>query len=479
MDQKLFYDVTVNLRAAYPQQVQFDKELALLDSDEVPIYDRVRVITPDAVSDLEEGGDARAIATAFFGQADKADQLILARVAKTAIPPAFVCGTVDTTAANWAALGASATFTVTDSDTNSTVVTCGPFTGVTSFSQVLPILNAGLADLSSPDVVGLDSAEFALDYAGKPVLNMPAGQDDGDPTITITYSATPATIAYLLGVQSATDGESVSGNAVETLLTARAAAKNLLDGYNVALLERGGASNDDEIVALAAQIQTERHQMTIVDGSSHAPDAGETDDLQSRLSTLGYDRTTVIYSSHSDYPDFAADGAFLPADPGSRSYGHTPLTGVLASGSVGPDNDLTPTEKAALDAKGCNYVVTTGGYTFVHRGKTAGGVEKRMKLGADWLEANIQNDLQALDMNEDLLGFDKETLGAIDGIFRRWLDIGVERRLISDYEITLPTVEEFTAAEKASGDMSLVKAFRANGIFEAHTFTINGSIDLG
>ena len=475
-EQELFYDVNIQLRVSYPEQVQFDTEMYLVDSDEVPIYDCVRVITQYGVDELDTSGDVYPAALAFYQQEVKASQLTLARVTKTATPPMFVCGTHSTTAADWAALGASATFDVTDSLSNTDTVTCGPFTGVTSFSQVIPILNAGLAALGAPTVTGLDTAEFVLDYNSQVVLQMPAGQDDTDPTISIDEDATPGTIAYLLGVQTATDGEVVSGNPVETLLDAYNAAKVLIPSYNIAVEDRGG--NDTEVIALAAQIETERAQMTVIDSSSNAIDPASSADLQSVLAGLNYDQTTVIYTSKTDYPDLAADGAWLPADPGTKSYGHTKLTGVEGSGTVGPKNALTDTQRVALDNKGCNYVVHTGNDVFIHRGKTAGGIEKRMMLVKHWLEANMQNDLQAADMNMDLMAFNESTLGVIDGILRTWLERAKVNLGIESYTITLPTVADFTDAEKASGDMVLSNAFTAVGVFEAHTFTINGSIGL-
>lgn len=476
MDQEYFYQVNIQLRVSYPERVQFDTEVYLADSDEVPINERVRVVTQYGVDDLDISGSVYAPALAFYQQDVKADRLILTRVAKTAIPPAFICGVHSSDATLWAALGASATFDVTDSDSNTDTVTCGPFTGVTAFAQVLPILNAGLAAVGTPTVVGLDTATFSLDYHGKPVLHMPSGQDNTSPTIVIDEDATPATIPYLLGVRLATDGTAVNGSAVETLVEAYNAGKVLSAGYNVAVEDRGG--NDAEVIALAAQIQTERAQLTVIDTSTNAPDPASSEDLQSVLAGLGYDQTTVIYTSKTDYPDMAADGAFLPAEPGTKSYGHTPLVGVLGSGTVGSKNSLNDTQKAALDDKGCNYVVHTGNDVFVHRGKTAGGVEKRMMLVKHWLESGIQNDIQALDMNTDLLAFNETTLGALDGILRDRLERGKKNFGITSFSINLPTVAEFSDADRASGDMVINDAFYAVGVFEAHTFRINGSIGL-
>ena len=472
----LYVPVTINLRTNYPEEVQLDTEMFLVDTVEVPIYDRIRPITKDDIPNLVEGSVARDFATAYFAQDIKASSLILARVPTVAVPPAFICGVHETDPAVWAALGNGKTFDVTDSAANSDTVTLGDLAGVTALAQVIVILNDALAAVAVPTVVGLDSAAFALDCNGDIVLTMPIGQDDTDPTISIDFSAVATDIAYLLGVKTVTDGTVVPGNAIETLVTAYNAAKVLTTAYNMAIEDRGG--NDTQAIALAAQIQTERAQMTLVDTSADAVDPALTTDLHSQLDLLGYDRTTVIFTEHSDYPDACADGAFLPATPATKSYGHTPLSGCLPSGSIGPTYRLSTGDRLALEGKGLNYVTRPKGYTFVHKGVTSGGVEKRMMLGKDWLETNIQNDVHALDMNQDLLAFDSFTLGAIKGILIQWLDEAVSRRLIISYVITMPQASDFSDAEKASGDMSLLEVFRAVGTFEAHTFNITGSIAL-
>jgi len=478
----IFYNVNVNLNVTYPAVPSYGTGMSFVDHADIPIYDRVRVVDFDGVSDLTAGGAAHTMATAFYGQEEKAERLYLVRNPRTAIPPAFICGTYTTTPATWAALGTGTTFTVTDSSSNSTVVTLGDLSGVTAFSQVLTVLNAGLAALVTPDVVGLDDATFGLDINGDLVLTMPAGQDDTDPTIAITPSAVNTTPTYHMGVQAAGDGTSVSGNAVETLLESYTAAKLLYRGYNLSTELRGGTDDDidNEMIALAAQVQTERAQTTFVDQSSDAINPAVATDLHSRLKALGYDQSTVIYTTQSDYPDLCADGAWLPADAGSRSFGHTKLTGCLASGDEGAENDLSTSDRTALEDKGCNYVVlTTAGNLFVHRGNTVTGINKRLIRFVHWFEAAIQADLEALDMSEDVLGFDAPTLGAINGILETRLREGVEdRKALISYEITLPTVDDFTASDIASGDMSISKAFRAVGRIEAQTFRLVGNIGL-
>lgn len=475
-----FVDVNIQLKTAAVPQPAYATELLLLDTEAVPIDRRIRVLVPGDEEDLTVGSVERDFATAYFGQAVVPDKLILGRQAKAAIPPAFVCETHDATVATWEAIDAGS-FTVTDSSANSEVVSGLDFTGITTFQQALGVMNVALAALVAPSVVGLDNAEFALDALGRVVLTMPTGQDESDPTITIGFNAAAGTVPYLLGLKASGDGTSVAGNAIETRLTAYSAVKVKTEAfYNVALGDRLAGPTYTEEIALAAQVNTERRQLTYIDTNTDMLDPADFTDLHSQLKALSYDNTIVLYTdvSHGDYPDASADGAFFPATPGTKSYGHTPLSGCLPSGTNGEDYDLSSSDIAAIEAKGGNYIPRAGGYTFVHKGRTAGGKEKRLVLGAHWLEAAIQGDVFGLDMNQDLLSFDEFTLGAISGILEKWLDEAVDRRLITSYTLNIPDPADFSDAEIASGDMVLDKAFKAVGNFEAYTFQITGNIVL-
>jgi len=484
MDVDNFVNVNINLRTAVLAMPTLDVELLLVDHADIPINDRIRVVTPSGVSDLTENGVPRNFATQYFGQANVPPRLILGRHPQTAIPPAFICGTHETDPAVWALITGAGTFTVVDSDTNSDVVGSLDFTGVTTIAQVLAVLNAALAAIAVPNITGLDSAEFALDANGKINLNMPSGQDDTDPTISITYNATPGTVPYLLGLTTSGAGTSVPGNAIETLLTAYTAVKTKTkDFYNTAIEGRNSTSYTEE-TALAAQIETEKRQCTFVDSNADAVDPADFTDLQSVLKALSYENATVIYTEHNDeYPDAAADGNFLPGEAGSIRYGHRPLSGVHGSGSIGEEYDLSDTHVAALEAKGCNFVVRSGGFTFIEKGKNTNGNSKRLVKGKHWLEAGIQSSIFSMDMNMDLMAFDETTLGGIQGIIESWLTKAGPRKdggngLINSWTINMPDLEDFTAAEKAAGEMTFTEVFVAEGNFEAYHFTITGSITI-
>lgn len=473
-----FVDVQIQLKTGSVALPVFDAELFMLDSEAVPIDRRIRVLTKDDIDDLTVDSVERNYATAYFGQEIKPDEMLLGRLVKTALPPMFICGDHDTDLANWQAITAGV-IVVRDSGTGEDYVTGLDFSSITALSQVRDVIQTALQALVSPTVVGLDSATFIEDALGRWCLRMPDGQDETDPTVYIGFNATPGTVPYLLGLQELGAGTIVTGYAVETLLESYDAIKVKSTAfYDVTIEDRLTGPTYTEETALAAQIETERRQCTFVDTNSDAVDPADATDLQSVLALLDYDNASVIYTEHDDYPDACSLGAWLPAREGTKSWGHTPLSGCLPSGSQNDHYDLSSSDRSALETKGANYIVYAGGFTFLHRGKTCGGKEKRMVLGKHWMEAGMQADVFNLDMNEDLLSFDEFTVGTIEGIIKKWLDEALKRRIITDYEINMPDVSEFTALEKSSGDMVLSEVFTATGNFEAHTFQITGSITL-
>lgn len=483
MEIDYFVDVNIALRTGAVALPAFDAELFLVDSETIPRDKRIKVVTWSDVEDLPEGSVERDFADTFYSQIEKADRLVLGRLITAALPPAFVCadsGDYSTDPEEWSALE-TWSFSVSDGTHTTVVSGTTEFAGVTNFAQVLGVLNDELGDLVAPDVVGLNTASFAVDSFGRLVLTMPTGQDEGDPNISIAHSLVEGTVPWLMGLREEGAGESLAGMAIESITTSYSAIKEKTSAfYNVALETRHTGDGDyTPVLLLAARIEQERRQATFVDCNPDAEDGAEAGDLQSQLALLSYQNSLVLYTQHDDYPDAAADGAFLPADPCTQSYGHTPLTGCLPSGSTGDDYDLDSTGRAAIEEKGGNYIARSQGYTFVHRGRTANGNDKRAILVKHWLESGIQADVFALDMNSRLMAFDAPTLGAIGGILKKWLDEAVNRRGILSYTLNMPSVESFSALEKASGDMVLSEVFSAIGNSEAHTFQITGSISLG
>jgi hypothetical protein len=419
--------------------------------------------------------------------------LVLIRQAKTVVPPAFVCGAFETDLATWKAVTAG-TLTFVDSavSPHTVTVTAIDFSSMTSIAQIPTVLNAKLAGLTTPAIVGLDDAAFEIDALGRMVVKMPAGQDDTDPTIQITYSASASSVAYLLGVRTASDttGGIVPGNAVETMLEAYNAAKALTGFYNVAIETRfdDDTSDIEEAIDLATQCATDKRQCSFISNDADAKDPTETGDLQYQLRLLDNGVAKVGYYLHEDeYPESASDGKFLAEEPGSAAYGGRKLTGMSkASGNIGPNYALSTTDRDALLAKGYNIYDRVGTTLICHPGKVANGKEARMVIAKHWLERMIQNDWWRYKTETaKAVLFDAVTLGVMDGILRKHLNVLGPREgepagfgVIQSYTINLPKLSDWTEANKLANHMPFRNVFTATGTYEGHTFEITGNINL-
>ncbi len=486
--------VSIALNDYFPSIPSLDVEALIVDSDLVPIDTRVRVIgvNDDLVTLLGDDEAVLDFATTYFSQqaqdGSQPDSLVLIRQAAAAIPPAFVFADASAAVADYTSItNGSITVVDTSEIPNSTEVSGIDLRTCTTMATVITALNAALGALDAPVVAGLKTAEFAYDALGRLVLTMPSGQDDTKPSITITASATPGTLPYVLGIRAAADSTagSVPGNAVETYLEAYTAAKYTgTYFYNVALADRITSTQAmiDNAVDLAAQIKLDGKQCTFVTTDVGSYDANDTTDLHSTLKALNNECALVMFYPYTDeYPDAAADGKFLAEEAGSAAYGSRPLNNLVKESlSAGPNYS---TQRAALIAKGCNFVERID-WISIFKGKTAAGKEKRMVIGRDWLKVNVQYRWHAYRAQVKGVLFDRTSLGAMGNIIEDCLKTmgPLEaptngRGLLSSWTMNLPQVSDWTTQNKTENHMPFLNAFRAVGNYEGHTFEISGSIN--
>lgn len=493
-----YITVDINLAGGFETVQPFDVEAFILDSEAVPVDQRYRILSAeDDLSLLTDDSPEQRFATSYFAataaDGSHPDSLVLIRQVKTAIPPAFVCGSHETTLATWKAVTAG-TLTFVDGavSPHTVTVTAIDFSSITAITQVPTVLTAKLAGLTTPTIVDLDDAAFEVDALGRMVVKMPSTQDESDPTIQITFSATPGTVAYLLGVKTADDttGGIVPGNAVETMLEAYNAAKVLTSFYNVAVETRFDDTTADieEAIDLATQCEADKRQCSFISNDADAKDPVETGDLQYQLRLLDNGVAKIGYYLHEDeYPESASDGKFLAEEPGSSAYGGRKLAGMLkASGNVGSNYALSTTDRGALLAKGYNVYDRVGTTLICHPGKVASGKEARMVIAKHWLERNIQNDWWRYKTETaKAVLFDTVTLGVMDSIIRKHLNTLGPRDgepsgfgVIESYTINLPKLSDWTAANKLANHIPFRNVFTATGTYEGHTFEITGNINM-
>jgi hypothetical protein len=449
-------NVQAILQTAVATQTTFGLQLFLVDDDQIPVDQRIRIMSQSDYTDLTSGTEPRNYANVYFAQKRTPAQLMLGRWISAATAPYFYCGDEETDYTVWKAV-TDGTFEVTDSAANSEGITGVDFSAITSIDQVPTVLNAKLAALVAPTVVGLDTATFAFDALGRLVLTMPTAGST-EPTITIGAEGTGTDLSSATYMDAA-NGAAVAGFDVEDPTDAIDAIRAINDTfYNVH--ERG--SSDAQQVALAAQIEGLEKLLDLVITDSGALTLGETSSVPYQVFNLSYKRTMCIFTKNTtEYPDAAVAGCVFPASEGTTSFAYEVLSGVTDSGGSVP---LTTTERAALTEKSCTWIETVSPNTYLYNGITSGGEEKRIMLGRDWFVARIREAIFTDQLNSPLNAFDNPTLTKLEGFVRAQGEEAIARGILVNttdrpWTVTFPDADDFTAGDRASRTMTINDAF--------------------
>ena len=229
--------------------------------------------------------------------------------------------------------------------------------------------------------------------------------------IGVAFPANPPVVGAVTGVgagalltlTSSVPGVGVSYTAISASLTHVALTANHSIAQDIASLLLVIAPADQfygvivtshiasDILQVAAFIET---QLLVYVTASL--DAGcltnSNTDVMSKLKALAYDRTLILYSAQANTngPDGAWMGYMLPTTPGSGNWAMKTLVGVAA-------DNLTPTQIGNVLSKNGNIYVQLGGNGTTLYGITPAGEYIDVTIFLDWLSANIQTGVIAVE----------------------------------------------------------------------------------
>lgn len=466
------------LQTAVSPQTRFGVQLHLsADDANIPPDLRFRTSTKSSFgTDLtDQTAESYKATSVFYQQALEADEILNARWFKTATSPYFVCGTYEQDAVVWENVTDGA-FTVVDSGANEDDLTGIDFTGVTTTAQWIAVLNAGLAALVGPSILGLDTAEFKLDPAGRLILEMPTTGDSA-PTISIVAGVGVGTDLADAAYFDAANGFAASGHDAETPVEAITEIRQLTGGDSWWILCDSGL-NQSEQEAMATYIESTEKYYLAVTNSVDAYNSALSTDLQSVLKALSRKRTGVIFhATATAYPDFAVNGRILPESEGTASWGFTPLAGVTESGGA---TKLTESQASVLKSKGYNFIDTDGSNQFLTPGRSASGEEIRLVLGVDWFDARVRSDWFSDTLNNKADLFDNATLARKETIVRNWLaQAGARNIIFDDYVVAFPDEDDITSAMRASRKFSWSDLFTAQVKTQVDEWDVIGVFQIG
>ena len=481
-----FVSVNIALSTSAAPEASYTQMFLVDESSNVPLDRRYLDTTASSYStDLVSGTNAYKFAQVFFGQKRVADSLRIGRWASAATAPYYVTGTTSSlTLATWVAV-TDGTFTVQDNTgtpLEDDITGCN-FSTATAVGDIITILNAKLAALT-PNITGLDTAEFEYDNFGR--LRLVHSQTGAAAkTLTLVSEGTGTDLTGALYFNT-TDGFIVAGIDAEEPTEAVTAISEIDDDwYDLAI--RG--ESEAQAKALAAQIESlQNKQLTLVTTAAGCKDPADTTDIAYALNALAYEKTHLIYTEHTitdtgGWVDAAVQGTSLPGVQGLVDWDMEKLTSVYSSGKQadGSQKELTTTEAGALADKNCNYIATAGGSSFETKGRNCSGDEKRIILGVDWLSNSIQTEIFNWNLNQPTKNYDEATLTAYEKIIRRFLTEAFDRKIITDTDarpivVNLPSADDFTAAQRASGTMTLSLVFSAYKNPSVNVVTVTGEI---
>lgn len=454
-------DVQAVLQTSVVPQASFGLELFLTDDDQVPVDQRYFLTTQDSWdTDFTSATDPYNFSNVFFQQKRMPTQLMVGRWAQAATSPYFSSGSgVESDYTVWKAI-TDGSFTVQDNagTPNEDDVSGCDFSSITDINGVLTVLNTKMAAIAVPNITGLDTSVWTWDILGRLTLtNSTTGAAAA--TITIIPTAPAVGTDLAAAFMDYTNGVTQAGLDAEDpeVATAAISAKSAVgDSYYNIALDR--SATVDQQVSLAAWVEAKTKQLDLVVTSADAYNTGVSTDAGARCLALSYKRTMCIYTGQTtEWPDAAISGCLLPATEGTTNWAFEVLSGVSESGSGSP---LSPTQKAALDTKGYNYLETVGTNTFLYDGITSGNIEKRFMIGKDWFEDACAAALFTDLLNQPLRGFTNETIANAVSIVKQYGTEAIARGIGVDtvdrpFEINPPDADDFTTAERASRQMDL------------------------
>jgi len=236
------------------------------------------------------------------------------------------------------------------------------------------------------------------------------------------------------------------------------------------------SESEAQILALAAQVETQKKIFVASSIDTDNKDATVTTGTPSDLKAAGYARTGIIQCEfNSQYGGLRWMGKTMPMDPGSATWAFKQLAGLTVS-------TLTAAEETALDGKNCNHYTSVGGVSVTLKGYSASGEFLDITRGVDWFQARLQERIYAL-----LVNLKKMTYAQAEGLFRAEIEgqlrSGLSAGVIAPdtadtpWAISIPEVGDLETADKAARNYPGIEfsAFLAGAV---HSLEITGTLSV-
>lgn len=233
------------------------------------------------------------------------------------------------------------------------------------------------------------------------------------------------------------------------------------------LLAHSHAAND--ILTFAEWTEANKRIYITSYSGDDATDTTSHADPGSKLKEANFDRTAIMYTTHSEvsgvteksYPEAAWAGRQSTTVEGATTWAYKTLVGVKAD-NLSTTQIRTLMGTSTKRGKGYNVYTSTGGRNITMDGRMASGEYIDVIRGCDALEARIRERVFSLLINVDKLPYNSVGAAQIESCIRAALSEFNARGFIeADYTVTVPDLR--------SSDPNL----RANRIAEGFAFAAN------
>jgi len=467
--------LTIALTAVPPATAGFSVPGLIVDAVEVPLYQRYIIVTRSDYATTLTTTTAAADWCGKLWYTGNVAQAYIIRWASTAQAPAFVMQDYNTTVADWTVVTIG-DFAITDGTSTEEFAT-GTMAAVTSMADVAAVIETEV-QTSTTFAADLSAATVEIDALGNMVLTSATTGAAADTYSIIAPTAgagTDITTSGFLNIDS--KSFEVAGIDAEDPDDALAAVLQLEDEIRI-IHEIGASIAQQNSLGTACASYGKILELNVRD--ANAKDSTDTTSIAYLLSNASNSYARGVYTEHlGDYPSATENGQILTRPEGSASFANNPLSGVYKSG-LGADGtsiiDLTPTERAALDAVNCDYLVTPRTNVMCNHGLTFAGIEMKHRIGYSWAELRAAEEIEAyLELNEVV--FSDTDIQAICGIIFKYLKILIDRGCSSSYTINVPSAADIALVEQATHTLTLsevaaiISAYAINDVVATATAT--------
>lgn len=429
--------VTITAATAVPTQKGFGIPMLVAyhnhNADPYRIYTSTNGMLSDGFTVNEP---AYLMAQAVFNQSPSPPQIMVGRLT-TATVRTFTLLMTDFTAGN------VATLTVTGKDGVPHVL-----------SRTIPAASSATAEASAW-VTLINAALGSLGTAAA-----------ASATVTVTPQTTGDKI-YASGINPAqmtyTDTAAAAGYA--TVLG------NLINAnpnwYGLAIEHMDSAN------VQAAAAWAESQPVLFLGNSADAVEILTPSVLGAALKGFAYKRTGLLWTgSPQNYSAAAWLGEMLPNVPGSATFAFKTMAGVAV-------DNLTPTQRANLDAQNTNHYDPIAGINVTRYGLAAGGQYLDLQVGNDWLSATMKTAVYGAIVNAPKIPYTDVGIATVQGQMEAVLSQGVRNGFLAagTTQVVPQTVANATTADKGNRILNNMQ-FSARQAGAVHKVIIQGSLSL-